>query len=330
MADDKKLCALSGDAVAQLDGLTVLAIGNGTVSHRSVYKIDVTHPENIEVIRTATDEKFPNNLFSPPETIHVRSKGSPSRDIYGFLWMPRNPKYTAPNEQLPPLIINTHGGPTGHTGHGLNLRTQYFTSRGYAYLELNYTGSTGHGRKYRESLFGNWGIVDAADVVEVADYLANSRRINPDAIGITGASAGGYNTLQCLSRYPGKFAGGVAVCSISDLESFNVGTHKLEWDYTDALVLHPGVSEEEKLAIYHERSAMYHTNNVDCPLLLLHGQADTVVPIQQARVMAEALKKLERDVKIVEVEDEGHMFSKPSSAKLWLLEEEKWWKKTLI
>lgn len=330
LADDKTLCHISGDSVAKLDDNSVLVIGNGTVSHKAVHRIDVEHPENNKVIRKAIDEKFPDGIFARPETLRVRSKGSPTRDIFGFLWMPRNPLYTGPTGELPPLILNTHGGPTGHTGSGLNLRGQYFTSRGYAYLELNYTGSTGHGRHYRESLFGNWGIVDSADVVEVADHLADAGRVNRNGIGITGASAGGYNTLQSLSRYPGKFAGGVCVCGISDLLSFNDGTHKLESDYTEALVLHPGVSEEEKLKIFRERSAMYHTDGMDSPLLLLHGQADTVVPIQQARIIAEALKKLDRDVEIIEVEDEGHMFSKPSSAKLWLLEEERWWKKTLL
>jgi dipeptidyl aminopeptidase/acylaminoacyl peptidase len=330
LADEKTLCHISSDAIAKLDDHSVLAIGDGTVSHKAVYKIDIANPQNSKVIRRAIDEKFPDGIYSRPETLRVPSKGSPSRDIFGFLWMPRNPKYTGPTGKLPPLIINTHGGPTGHTGSGLNLRIQYFTSRGYAYLELNYTGSTGHGREYRESLFGDWGIVDSADVVEVADFLASSGRIDPDSIGITGASAGGYNTLQSLSRYPGRFAGGVCVCGISDLSSLNDGTHKLESDYTEALVLHPGVSEEEKLKIFHDRSAMYHTENMDSPLLLLHGQADTVVPIQQARIIAEALKKLNRDVEIIEVEEEGHMFSKPSSGKLWLLQEERWWRKTLL
>jgi dipeptidyl aminopeptidase/acylaminoacyl peptidase len=296
----------------------------------AVHKIDATNHENSKVIREAIDAKFPDGIYSRPETLRVHSNGSPSRDIFGFLWMPRNPKYVAPIDALPPLIINVHGGPTGHTGSGLSLRTQYFTSRGYACLELNYTGSTGHGRAYRESLFTNWGIIDAADAAEVADHLAASGRVDPRAIGITGPSAGGYNTLQSLSRYPGKFAAGVCICGISDLSSFAESTHKLESDYTDALVLRPGASEGERQDIFRERSAMYHTEGMEAPLLLLHGQADTVVPVQQARLIAGALEKLGRDVKIIEVEGEGHMFSKPSSAKTWLLEEEAWWKRKML
>ncbi|EFY99167.2 extracellular dipeptidyl-peptidase Dpp4 [Metarhizium robertsii ARSEF 23] len=330
LADENELSDISGDAVARLSHDSVLAIGSGTASHKSVYKVDVANPQNSKVLRRAFDEEIPEATYARPEALRVRSNGPPSRDIFGFLWMPRNPHYTAPAGELPPLIIHTHGGPTGRMGSGLNLRTQYFTSRGYAFLALNYTGSMGYGRQYRESLFGNWGIVDAADVVEFADYIAASGRVDSGAIGITGSSAGGYNTLQSLSRYPGRFAGGVCVSGISDLSSFDAATHKLESDYTAALVLHPGVDEEEKRRIFRERSAMYHTDGLTAPLLLLHGQADTVVPVQQARIIAEALKKLHRDVEIFEVEHEGHMFSKPSSAKLSLLQEERWWKKTLL
>ncbi|KHN94669.1 Peptidase S9, prolyl oligopeptidase, catalytic domain protein [Metarhizium album ARSEF 1941] len=330
LGDEEHLCDISGDAVARLGHDSVLAIGSGTVSHKSVYKIDVADPRNSKVIRRASDEQLPDETYARPETVHMRSTASPSRDIFGFLWMPQNPDYTAPSGELPPLIIHAHGGPTGRKGSGLSLRTQYFTSRGYAYLALNYTGSTGYGRQYRESLFGNWGIVDAADAAEAADYMAASGRVDRDAVGITGISAGGYNTLQSLSRYPAKFAGGVCVAGISELSSFDKTTHKLESDYTAALVLHPGVSEDEKRKIFRERSALCHVADLKSPLLLLHGQADTVVPVQQARIMAEALKELHRDVEILEVEDEGHMFAKPSSAELWLVQEEAWWKKTLL
>ena len=330
LAEPSQLCDITRDAVARLDDSSVLVVGSGTTSHGAIYKIDVANRENSKVIRQGIDVSFPLKMYAVPEMLHIRSKGSPTRNIFGFLCMPRNPRYTAPHDALPPLIIYVHGGPTGHTGCGLDLRTQYFTSRGYACLILNYTGSTGHGREYRESLFGNWGIVDASDVVECASYLVGQGRVNPKAISVTGGSAGGYNTLQVLSRYPGKFAAGVCVCGISDLETFDVGTHKLESDYTRALVLHPGTSEKERLEIFHERSAIYHTDSMDSPLLLLHGSADAVVPAQQARIIAKALKDLGRDVKYIEIAGEGHMFSKRESAKLWLEEEERWWRKTLV
>ncbi|KAK2599940.1 hypothetical protein QQS21_005324 [Conoideocrella luteorostrata] len=330
LADPDTICDIAGDAIARLDSTSVLVIGSGTTSHRAVHRINLANLRESGVVRQVTDEKFPDGTFARPETMRFSSKSTPKRDIFGYLWMPRNPKYTAPEGDLPPLIIHTHGGPTGCTGRGLNLEAQFFTSRGFAYYELNYTGSTGHGRWYREALFGNWGILDSDDVAECADQLVAAGRVKPDAIGITGASAGGYNTLQCLSRYPGKFAGGVCVCGISELMSFDKTTHKLESHYTQLLALYPGVTEEEKLKIYHERSAIYHTETMDTPLLLLHGQADTVVPIQQARILAKALKKLDRDVQIIEVEGEGHMFSKPTSVELKLVEQDRWWRKTLL
>lgn len=330
LADTDKLCSIIGDVVARLSDTSALVIGSGTATPNTLYRIDVSVEGGLEALRAANDDQLPANLISAPEPLHIRSKASPSRDIHGFLWMPKNPKFTGPNEVLPPLILVVHGGPTGNAGQGLSLRTQYFTSRGYALLQLNYTGSTGYGREYRESLFGNWGVVDSDDAAEAADYLIQTGRVRAESIGITGGSAGGYNTLQVLSMHPDKFTAGVCISGISDLETFDNGTHKLESDYADALVIAKGTKPEDRLKIYHQRSAMYHTDKMKSPLLLIHGVKDTVVPVQQARVIAEALKKMKRDVAIMELEEEGHMMGEPSSVRLWLEEEERWWQKTLI
>lgn len=321
------ICEISFDSVARLDDRSFLLIASQSDSPSALYKIDITSGETT-TLRETTNEKLKESLFSRPELVKFQSKGSPSRTIYSTLWMPRNPKFLAPEGTLPPLVISSHGGPTGYTGSGLKLRTQYFTARGYAYLALNYTGSTGHGRDYREALFGNWGIVDADDAAEVANHLVAAGRVGK--VGIVGASAGGYNVLQALVRYPSTFDAGFCVCGVSDVKKLDESTHKLESEYMGALVLDPGMTDEQKEERYRERAPLFHADKIEAPLFLLHGVADTVVPIEQARLIYKAVKDKGGDVRIREVEGEGHMFGKPGSPRLWLEEEEAWWRKYLL
>lgn len=323
------ICQVNLDAIARHTDSSFLVVGKTMSNPQTLYKIDVHQPERSRIIRRATtDDRF-EDAISMPEPLCIPSKSSPCRNIYGFLWMPHNHQFKAPTGHLPPLIIDAHGGPSWTTGCGLSLKAQYFTSRGYAYVGLNYTGSTGYGQEYREALFGNWGIVDAADAAECAQYLANNGHVRANGIGISGHSAGGYLVLQCLTLYPHVFAGGVCAAGVSDLESFDSSTHKLEFHYAAKLVLPKDARNGDKLQIYRERSAIYLAERVTSPLLLLHGTDDTVVPIHQARIMVEALERKQVDVKLVEFEGEGHMLDGPSAARVWLEEEELWWRKTL-
>ncbi|TEA17927.1 putative peptidase YuxL [Colletotrichum sidae] len=321
------LCAIAFDSLARLSDTSVLVIGEQSTVPSALYKIETSTNET-QTIRTTTDEVLEEKLFSKPELVKFMSKGSPSRTIYSTLWMPRNPAFVAPEGALPPLVISSHGGPTGYTGSGLKLRTQYFTARGYAYLALNYTGSTGHGREYREALFRNWGIVDADDAAEVAAHLVSAGRVGK--VGVVGASAGGYNVLQALVRHPRTFDAGFCVCGVSDVKKLGESTHKLESGYMGALVLDPGMTDDEKEARYRDRSPLFHADKIESPLFLLHGVADTVVPIEQARLVYEAVKDKGGEVHIREVPGEGHMFSKPGSSAIWLSEEEAWWRKHLL
>ncbi|PHH93412.1 hypothetical protein CDD83_3725 [Cordyceps sp. RAO-2017] len=331
LASEAALSYIGGDAMARLDDSSFLVVGSGTTSHLAVRRFDLGEPDSGEVIRKATDETFPGSLFSEPESVCIRARASPARNIHGFLWMPRNPDFAAPAGELPPLIIVAHGGPTSRMGSGLDLRTQYFTSRGYALLALNYSGSTGYGRDYRRSLFGHWGVVDADDAGECADQLVAAGRVRAGAVGITGISAGGYNTLQVLVRHSASFAAGLCVSGISDLGRFDGKTHKLEMDYTPLLALPGGGADAEaKARIYRERSALYHIDCIRSPLVLLHGRDDTVVPVEQATLVADALRERGADVEIVTVPNEGHMMDKPDSTRLWLEEEEKLWRRTLL
>ncbi|KAF7596117.1 hypothetical protein BBP40_003379 [Aspergillus hancockii] len=332
IANQENLCQINYDAMARLDSTSFLVIGSGTASPLSIRKIDVAHPQLNRVIRNASDESFPLALYSKPEAISIQSKGSPSRIIHGFLWMPHNPNFTGPNGERPPLIIVAHGGPTGHMSCGVNLRTQYWTSRGYALLGLNYTGSTGYGRDYRNALFhGGWGILDADDAAEFAQYLSSTGRVKSSGISITGISAGGYNVLQVLSRHSSLFAAGLCISGISDILRFDGRTHKLESDYTAKLLLPPGgVDQDTKERLYRERSALYHVTDITSPLVLLHGKEDSVVPYEQATLVAEELQRRGRNVGITVVEGEGHMMAQPASTRLWLEEEEKLWRRTLL
>lgn len=331
VAQDQGISSLGADCVSRIDESSALVVGKGPTMSNSLFRIDIHSPAKTKLLRTAglSGTDFHPDLLSIPEHISIPSRSEP-RQTHGFLFMPRNNKFTAREGALPPLIIFAHGGPTGMANSGLNLRAQYFTSRGYAYLAINYVGSTGYGSAYRRYLYGRWGVSDTKDVADFAAHLVETGRVRPRAVGITGGSAGGYNTLQALTQYPATFAGGVCACGISDLVQFDDHTHKLESDYAGALLLPEGTPEHEKDRIYKERSARYHADKIQSPLLLVHGIDDTVVPIVQARIIHDIVKNKGGDVKIVEIPDEGHMLSKPDSVRKYLAEEEAWWRKTLL
>ncbi|KAM0441099.1 hypothetical protein ACHAPT_000404 [Fusarium lateritium] len=330
VTDTSILSEVMLDSVARLDENSFLIMGAGTTSAKALYRVDIGNSVQFTKLRDSTEEAFPASIYSQPESLTISSKGQPHRNIHGFLWLPHNPDYAAPDGDLPPLIMLSHGGPTSYTGLGLILRTQYFTSRGYAYFALNYNGSSAHGRAYREALFGDFGLVDSDDAAEFANYLAETGKTRRGAAGITGVSAGGYNTLRTLTRHPLTFAGGVCLSGISDIKLLDESTHKLESDYVEHLVLAPGVDKSEKGRLCRERSPLFDAHKTKAPLLLLHGKKDMVCPLDQAEQMANAIKEAGGDVKLIVAPDEGHGFSKPENVRMWLEEEERWWQRTLL
>ncbi|KAK7415525.1 hypothetical protein QQZ08_012323 [Neonectria magnoliae] len=330
LAQAPVLSEIALDSVARLDDSSFLVIGGGTTTPEALYRFQLGETVTMTSVRKSTEEAFPESLCSIPESLVVTSADAEGRRIHGFLWLPHNPNFDAPQGDLPPLIIVVHGGPTSYTGPGLKVRTQYFTSRGYAVLALNHAGSTGHGRQYREALFGNWGLVDSEDAAESAEYLIGTQKVRSGAVGITGVSAGGYNTLQTLTRHPKTFAAGVCLSGISDVKLLDESTHKLESDYMVHLLLPPGSSKADKERIWRERSPLYQVNQIESPLLLLHGGQDKVTPLEQAQYMADAIKAKGGEVELIVAPEEGHGFSQPKNVRLWLEEEEKWWQKTLL
>ncbi len=227
------------------------------------------------------------------------------KTAHGFFYPPKNPDYQG--SDLPPLIVKCHGGPSGYAHPSFNLETQYWTSRGFAYLDVNYGGSTGHGRAYRERLKGNWGKVDVDDCVNGALYCAEKGWVDRERMAIKGGSSGGYTALAAVT-FHNVFKAGVSYYGISDLEALLKETHKFESHYNDGLI---GPYPEEKER-YRARSPIHHADQISAPLLLLQGSEDRVVPPNQSKLLVKALKT---PVTYILLEGEGHGFRQAENIK---------------
>ena len=225
------------------------------------------------------------------------------REAYAWYYKPTNPDFQAPEGELPPLLVRCHGGPTAHSSDTLSLQIQYWTSRGFAFLNVNYGGSTGHGRAYRERLKGNWGIIDKEDACNAAKHLVNQHLADPERLAIDGGSAGGYTTL-CALTFTDTFKAGASLYGVSDLTALAKHTHKFESHYLD-LIVGPYPERED---IYKDRSPINHTEKLSCPIILLQGLEDKVVPPEQSEAMYEALKAKGIPTAYITFEKEQHGF----------------------
>jgi dipeptidyl aminopeptidase/acylaminoacyl peptidase len=225
-------------------------------------------------------EKFQQHHFSEPESIQFTTSSGDT--AYGFFYPPKNDDWKAPDGEKPPLLVMSHGGPTSATNSGLRLSVQFWTSRGFAVVDVNYRGSSGYGRNYREKLNGQWGIYDVDDCIAAAKYLAARGDVDGSKLAITGGSAGGYTTL-CALTFGNDFKAGASYYGISDLNALAQGTHKFESHYLDSLIGPPGS------ALYFQRSPINFVNNLSAPIIFLHGERDPVVPPDQAFKMYASL-----------------------------------------
>jgi dipeptidyl aminopeptidase/acylaminoacyl peptidase len=242
-----------------------------------------------------------SNYISEPEVLdYPTANGKTAHAVY---YPPANADYRAPEMTRPPLIVTTHGGPTSAAVVQLHLEVQFWTSRGFAVADVNYGGSTGFGRKYRERLVGNWGVVDVQDCLNVARYLVDQKRVDPERLIIRGGSAGGYTTLAALTFHD-MFSAGASYFGVADLESLAIDDHKFESRYLLGLV---GPYPEAK-SIYDARSPIRHADGLSRPLILLQGAEDKVVPPDQSRIMAEALEEKGIPYAYLEFEGEQHGF----------------------
>lgn len=258
-------------------------------------------------IRRASEVELPPELISRAQPV---SWDSDHGTVYGWFYKPANPQFDPPAGTLPPLITMSHGGPTGYSGPDLRISYQYWTSRGFAILDVNYSGSTGYGRAYRERLKGNWGVVDVADCIAGAQAMADRGLADPDRLAIQGGSAGGYTTLRALTSSD-VFDAGVSMYGIGDLTALARDTHKFESHYLDGLV---GPYPEAQ-ALYADRSPINQVEQLGCPMLILQGLEDKVVPPSQANSMREAVLAKGLPVACVMFEGEGHGFRKAETIK---------------
>jgi dipeptidyl aminopeptidase/acylaminoacyl peptidase len=232
---------------------------------------------------TTQDVEAYRNYFSVPEPVSFETENG--MQAHGLFYAPRNAEFAPPADELPPLLVHCHGGPTSAASPTLSWGTQYWTSRGFAVLDVNYGGSTGYGREYRLRLQGNWGIVDVADCVNGARHLAALRRVDPERWAISGASAGGYTTLAVLT-FRKEFKTGASYYGVSDLEALAKDTHKFESRYLDGLI----GSYPERRDLYFARSPINSARLLSVPVAFFQGAEDKVVPPQQAEEMVEALR----------------------------------------
>jgi dipeptidyl aminopeptidase/acylaminoacyl peptidase len=235
-----------------------------------------------QVVQRSRDLRLDPADLSVPRPIEFPTEGR--QTAYALYYPPANSSFQAPGGELPPLLVTSHGGPTAQVVDQLSLSVQYFTSRGFAVVDVDYGGSTGYGRAYRQRLRGQWGIVDTQDCINAARHLADQGLADPKRLAIRGGSAGGYTTL-CALTFHDTFAAGASYFGVADVETLARDTHKFESRYLDGLIgPYPQAAE-----LYRRRSPIHHTDLLSCPVILLQGREDAVVPPAQAEQMAGAL-----------------------------------------
>jgi dipeptidyl aminopeptidase/acylaminoacyl peptidase len=282
-------------------------LGGSAIESIALVEIDL-ETYNITVLRKSSELEIEKGYLSIPQTIVFPTENNLT--AHAFFYPPQNQDYQTPSTEKPPLIVKSHGGPTSSTSSTLNLRIQYWTSRGFAVLDVNYGGSTGYGREYRQRLKDNWGIVDVDDCTNGARYLAAQGLVDGARLAIAGGSAGGYTTLAALT-FRDTFRAGASYYGISDLEALAKDTHKFEARYLDGLI----GPYPERQDLYKMRSPIHFTDKLSCPVIFFQGSEDKVVPPNQAEMMVEALKNKGLPVAYILYEGEQHGFRRAENIK---------------
>ncbi len=262
----------------------------------------------IGIIRPSRPLGLDPAWFSAPESLSVTTADGAT--AHAIFYPPTHPGVSGPAHGAPPLLVLSHGGPTSAARPQLSLAIQYWTSRGFAVVDVNYRGSSGYGRAYRQALAGQWGVYDVDDCVAVAQHLVESGRVDPDRLAIRGGSAGGYTTL-CALAFRDRFRAGTSLYGVADLEALARDTHKFESRYLDSLV-GPLPAEADR---YAERSPIHHVDGFDCPLLVLQGLEDQIVPPAQSQMIVEAVRAKGLPVAYLAFEGEQHGFRQAATIK---------------
>jgi dipeptidyl aminopeptidase/acylaminoacyl peptidase len=285
----------------------VAFLGGSALAPTAVVRLGLRDGER-QVLRRSSDLAIDSGYLSQPQSLEFPT--SHGLTAYGLYYPPCNADFQAPSSELPPLLVKSHGGPTATTSSEFNLKIQYWTSRGFAVLDVNYGGSTGYGRAYRERLKGQWGIVDVDDCANGAKFLADQGKVDGDRLVIAGGSAGGYTTL-CALTFRDVFKAGASYYGVSDLAVLATDTHKFESRYLDSII---GPYPEAK-DLYRARSPIYAVDQLACPVIFFQGDEDKVVPPNQAELMVDALKLKGLPVAYVLYPGEQHGFRKAENIK---------------
>ncbi|CAF0731439.1 unnamed protein product [Rotaria sordida] len=284
----------------------VYFIGSSSIKPTEIVEYNL-ETNTKKIICRSTNLTFDSRYLSVPEMITFKTGDNDDDVAYGFYYPPKNDDYQIPTKtnELPPLLVRSHGGPTSATTSSFNLRIQYWTSRGFALLDVNYRGSTGYGRKFRDSLKYNWGIYDVQDCIAGAKHLVQQNKVDRNRLTIDGGSAGGYTTLCALTMFD-YFSAGASHYGVSDLELLARDTHKFEARYLDQLV----GEYPAKKDLYIERSPINYVKNLSKPIIFFQGTEDKIVLPSQAEIMVNALREKKLPVAYVLFEGEQHGFRK--------------------
>jgi dipeptidyl aminopeptidase/acylaminoacyl peptidase len=267
----------------------------------AVVRLDVTSG-SVDVLRASSSLELNGGDVSLPQQIEF-----PTADgevAHGIYYAPANRSCAAAPGDRPPLIAISHGGPTTAANATFDVKVQFWTSRGFAVVDVNYRGSSGFGRAYRNRLRGNWGVADVADMVHAARHLVSAGLADESRLVIRGGSAGGYTTLAALTFHPGVFTAGASYYGVSDIEALARDTHKFEARYLDRLVgPYPDARD-----VYRARSPIHFVDRLACPIILFQGLEDKVVPPNQSQMMASAARAKGLPVAYLAFEGEQHGF----------------------
>lgn len=284
---------------------TVALLGGAPTLALELARIDLDAGTR-EVLARSIPQLPPGGYLSVPQSISYPSANG--RTAYAFHYPPTNADFAPRDGELPPLIVIGHGGPTGMAASTLKLSTQFWTSRGFAVLDVNYGGSTGFGRAYRDLLKGQWGVVDVEDCVAGARHLVEQGLVDPERLLVRGSSAGGLTTL-CALAFHDVFKAGACYYGVSDLAGLDADSHKFESHYNQYLIAPPERAEQ----VYRERSPIHHTDKLNRPMIFFQGLDDMVVPPSQSEAVVEALRGRKLPVAYITLEGEGHGFRKAES-----------------
>lgn len=283
----------------------VLAIASSATDQPALISINLRTRE-FETLHQPSRSGLDADFVSVAEPIEFPTRPGPTGDprtAHAFFYPPTNPGFRGPDGEKPPLLVLIHGGPTSVSKPTFSMQRQFWTSRGFALVDVNYGGSTTFGRPYRKRLNQQWGVVDVADAVAAVDHLVGTGRVHPDRVAIRGGSAGGFTTLAALA-FTDRFKAGANYFGVSDIKALAATSHKFERLYDVSLV---GPADE---ALYRARSPIHHLDGLREPLITFQGTEDRIVPPDQSRMIVTALRERGIPVAYLEFEGEQHGFRK--------------------